>query len=89
MTELALHGIATSRRTKAESVTHVSGTFCHLCLGPLSKQSLRKAVAPKPAGRRRARRLLWFSKPGRTFFKVSAPTRQHLLGRDADAILYR
>jgi hypothetical protein len=34
-TELAFHGIYTSRRTKAESVTHVSGTFCHLCLGPL------------------------------------------------------
>ncbi|WP_210332112.1 hypothetical protein, partial [Bradyrhizobium campsiandrae] len=25
-----------SRRTKAESVTHVSGTICHLCLGPLT-----------------------------------------------------
>src|ERR1700749_493883 len=35
ITELAFHGIHTSRRTKAESVTHVSGTFCHLCLGPL------------------------------------------------------
>src|SRR5580692_10502866 len=27
ITELAFHGIYTSRRTKAESVTHVSGTF--------------------------------------------------------------
>src|SRR5215475_601138 len=27
ITELAFHGIDTSRRTKAESVTHVSGTF--------------------------------------------------------------
>src|ERR1700676_1933335 len=36
ITELAFHGIYTSRRTKAESVTHVSGTFCHLCLGPLT-----------------------------------------------------
>src|ERR1700760_2549675 len=35
ITELAFHGIDTSRGTKAESVTHVSGTFCHLCLGPL------------------------------------------------------
>src|SRR4249920_708319 len=35
ITELAFHGIHTSRRSKAESVTHVSGTFCHLCLGPL------------------------------------------------------
>src|SRR5262249_54231988 len=35
MTELAFHGIHTSRRTKAESVTHVSGTKCHLCLGSL------------------------------------------------------
>ncbi|WP_210419053.1 hypothetical protein, partial [Bradyrhizobium sp. NAS80.1] len=33
------HGIHTSRRTKAESVTHVSGTFCHLCLGPLTIRS--------------------------------------------------
>src|ERR1700730_15507200 len=37
ITELAFHGIYTSRRTKTESVTHVSGTFCHLCLGPLIK----------------------------------------------------
>src|SRR5215813_3549664 len=36
ITELAFHGIHTSRRTKAESVTHVSGTFCHLSLGPLT-----------------------------------------------------
>src|SRR5579864_8426130 len=36
ITELAFHGIYTSRRTKAESVTHVSGTKCHLCVGPLS-----------------------------------------------------
>ncbi|MGA7805990.1 hypothetical protein, partial [Bradyrhizobium sp.] len=36
ITELAFHGIDTSRRTKAESVTHVSGTFRYLCLGPLN-----------------------------------------------------
>jgi hypothetical protein len=35
MTELAFHGINTSRPQKAKSVTHVSGTECHLCLGPL------------------------------------------------------
>src|SRR6266571_9277335 len=34
ITELAFHGIDTSR-PKAESVTHVSGTKCHPCLGPL------------------------------------------------------
>src|SRR5581483_4887711 len=39
ITELAFHGIYTSRRTKAESVTHVSGTFCHLCLGPLNSSA--------------------------------------------------
>src|SRR5262245_6318934 len=39
ITELAFHGIHTSRRTKAESVTHVSGTFCYLCLGPLKSLS--------------------------------------------------
>jgi hypothetical protein len=35
ITELAFHGINTSH-PKAKSVTHVSGTKCHLCLGPLS-----------------------------------------------------
>ncbi|WP_206745320.1 hypothetical protein, partial [Bradyrhizobium canariense] len=44
MTELAFHGIHTSRRTKAESVTHVSGTFCHLCLGPLKQNQLLRLV---------------------------------------------
>jgi hypothetical protein len=41
MTELAFHGIHTSRLQKAKSVTHVSGTNCHLCLGPL-KPAKRK-----------------------------------------------
>src|SRR5882757_11263407 len=36
ITELAFHGIHTSRQKKAKSVTHVSGTKCHLCLGPLT-----------------------------------------------------
>src|SRR5438034_952124 len=36
ITELAFHGIDTSR-PKAESVTHVSGTKCHPCLGPLTR----------------------------------------------------
>src|SRR6478609_7841057 len=34
VTEHSFQGISTSRQ-KAESVTHVSGTFCHLCLGSL------------------------------------------------------
>jgi hypothetical protein len=39
MTEHSFHGIHTSRfRTKAEGVTHVSGTIRHLCLGPLKRQ---------------------------------------------------
>jgi hypothetical protein len=34
ITEHAFHGIHTPRLTEqAESVTHVSGTMCHLCLG--------------------------------------------------------
>src|SRR5438105_6636495 len=33
ITELSFHGINTSR-PKAKSVTHVSGTKCHLCLRP-------------------------------------------------------
>src|SRR6266436_125727 len=40
VTELSIHGIHTSRRKKAKSVTHVSGTKCHLCLGPLTQQNL-------------------------------------------------
>jgi hypothetical protein len=40
MAEHAFHGINTSRQ-KAESVTHVSGTNCHLCLGPLIKGLIR------------------------------------------------
>jgi hypothetical protein len=39
ITELAFHGINTSRQ-KAKSVTHVSGTKCHLCLRPLNKQTI-------------------------------------------------
>src|SRR5258705_11757402 len=35
ITEHSFHGIDTSR-PKTESVTHVSGTFCHLCLRPLN-----------------------------------------------------
>jgi hypothetical protein len=46
ITELAFHGIHTFRPKKAKSVTHVSGTECHLCLGPPQKRaSLR--VGPK------------------------------------------
>src|SRR6516162_4524522 len=36
ITELAFHGINTSRPQKAKSVTHVSGTKCHPCLEPLT-----------------------------------------------------
>src|SRR3954471_13316015 len=53
MAEHAFHGINTSR-PKAKSVTHVSGTRCHLCLGPLTApehdgrvQALRKAPVRK------------------------------------------
>src|SRR5271167_1824953 len=35
VTEHSFHGINTSR-PKAKSVTHVSGTVCHLCLRPLT-----------------------------------------------------
>src|SRR5580693_6764803 len=34
-TEHSFHGINTSRQ-RAKSVTHVSGTKCHPCLGPFS-----------------------------------------------------
>src|SRR5215471_20154618 len=46
MTELSFHGIHTLRK-KAESVTHVSGTGCHLCLGLLNRVSNK---APRPKG---------------------------------------
>ena len=39
MTGLAFHGITTPPPAKkAKSVTHVSGTKCHLCLGPLTER---------------------------------------------------
>jgi hypothetical protein len=38
--EHSFQGIATSRlRPHAKSVTHVSGTFCHLCLGSLINEA--------------------------------------------------
>src|SRR5437870_11061640 len=43
ITELAFHGIDTSR-PKAESVTHVSGTKCHPCLGPLRRDQARRTA---------------------------------------------
>jgi hypothetical protein len=46
ITELAFHGIHTSRLQKSESVTHVSGTKCHLCLGPLKPTLPRSVNAP-------------------------------------------
>src|SRR3954464_4634096 len=49
ITELAFHGIYTSRRTKAESVTHVSGTNCHLCLGSL-KVGRNRTREQQPVG---------------------------------------
>src|ERR1700731_3425292 len=36
-TEHSFHGINTSRQ-RAKSVTHVSGTKCHPCLGPFSAE---------------------------------------------------
>src|SRR5262249_6186711 len=44
-TEHSFQGIGTSRLplSQAESVTHVSGTICHLCLGALTdKSSVRR-----------------------------------------------
>lgn len=63
----ALLGILVFRRF---SRLRRSGEESPTLSASLRKQSLRKAVAPKPAGRRRSRcRLLWFSKPGRIFFQ--------------------
>jgi hypothetical protein len=39
MTEHSFHGIHTSP-AKGKGVTHVSGTICHLCLGPLNQQTI-------------------------------------------------
>src|SRR5262245_1198912 len=46
ITEHSFHGIHTSRLQKAKSVTHVSGTKCHLCLGPLTLSGLRQGLKP-------------------------------------------
>src|SRR5215470_19291807 len=47
ITELAFHGIYTSRslQTDAKGVTHVFGTKCHLCLRP---HTLPQAFADDP-----------------------------------------
>src|SRR6516164_7124530 len=37
ITEHSFHGIHTSPK-RGKGVTHVSGTICHLCLGPLIQQ---------------------------------------------------
>src|SRR5262245_31100059 len=49
-TEHSFQGIATSRLplSQAESVTHVSGTICHPCLGSLTKE-----VNPKSPERKK------------------------------------
>src|SRR5882757_8310123 len=48
ITEHSFHGIDTSPG-KGKGVTHVSGTICHLCLGPLTAANLPQ---PGPAIRR-------------------------------------
>jgi len=51
MTEHSFHGINTSR-PKAKSVTHVSGTICHLSLRPLTvvqPKAIPKRIEPKHA----------------------------------------
>src|SRR3954469_23001232 len=48
MTEHSFQGINTSRHL-AERVTHVSGTTCHLCLGPLrGRSSIERASFRRP-----------------------------------------
>src|SRR5580704_6877780 len=51
-TEHSFHGIHTSRLKKAKSVTHVSGTNCHLCLRPhkLNFQPAPPKHPPKHGG---------------------------------------
>src|SRR5882672_9021943 len=49
ITEHSFHGIDTSRSI-AESVTHVSGTPCYLCVGPLKRLGLAKPSPPPPRG---------------------------------------
>jgi len=53
LTEHSFHGIDTSRPLP-ESVTHVSGTFCHRCLGslnPSAAQSWEHRRGPVPVDR--------------------------------------
>src|SRR6266404_5281603 len=51
ITEHSFHGIYASPKT-GKGVTHVSGTICHLCLGPLTVANCQgcrppRAVAPQ------------------------------------------
>ena len=50
---VSLHGIHTSRREKAESVTHVPGTNCHPCPRPLTVLRISLTGAPLSLGTRR------------------------------------
>src|SRR6266567_7608477 len=47
ITEHSFHGIDTSR-SKAESVTYVSGTPCYLCLGPLTFPNSSRHLPARP-----------------------------------------
>jgi hypothetical protein len=48
ITEHSFHGIHASPG-KGETVTHVSGTICHLCLGPLTPHGCATRNRLKPA----------------------------------------
>src|SRR5262249_46228875 len=69
ITELSFQGIATSHlRIQARSVTHVSGTRCHLCLRPLRPYFIGISCTFSCAG------LVAFTSP--VLDKAGKPTRE-------------
>src|SRR5260370_27843042 len=50
ITEHSFHGIQASPG-KGKGVTHVSGTICHLCLGPLKERTVCRGQGSSPPER--------------------------------------
>ena len=73
ITERSFHGIHASPG-KGEGVTHVSGTICHLCLGPLSSPPHPHALLPRSGSSRMRSRVTSPSNRGlqaRTSVKIT------------------
>src|SRR5258706_5674599 len=76
ITEHSFHGIDTSPG-KGKGVTHVSGTICHLCLGPLTFANLISSIRAPIRGSALLSKLLPPYRRDRGFESVSFQRRVH------------